>query len=181
MTVELKVPGSPGTSSADFRCSEFEQRREIMQRKCVSSSSSFPWTQSLGQANAKWNTLCMLVISQCGKMCGNELNLVNTFSVMLGWVELALIKKWLCLLVFCKLFRSRSDPNKTSDLCFPLWCPFARPFCVSPITLFVYLYVYMTWNIYRNDAERGNLEFCLFQKLRYVWNNSNNWKTSYVR
>ena len=37
-------------------------------------------------------------------MCGNELNLVNTFSVMLGWVELALIKKWLCLLVLCKLF-----------------------------------------------------------------------------
>ena len=42
MTVELKVPGIPGTSSADFTCSEFEQKREIMQRKCVSSSSSFP-------------------------------------------------------------------------------------------------------------------------------------------
>ena len=41
----------------------------------------------LYQANTKWNTLCMLVISQCGKMCGNELNLVNSFSVMLGWVE----------------------------------------------------------------------------------------------
>ena len=41
MTAELKVPGIPGTSSADFTCSEFEQRREIMQRKCVSSSSSF--------------------------------------------------------------------------------------------------------------------------------------------
>ena len=38
MTGELKVPGIPGTSSA----SEFEQRREIMQRKCLSSSSSFP-------------------------------------------------------------------------------------------------------------------------------------------
>ena len=141
--------------------SEFEQRREIMQRKCVSSSSSFPWTHSLGQANTKWNTLCMLVISQCGKMCGNELNLVNSFLVMLGWVEPALSKNWLCLLVLsadnlCKQFGSRSDPNKTSDLCFPLWCPFARPFCASPITLFVYLYVYMTWNIYRNDAERGN-------------------------
>ena len=82
-------------------------------------------------------------------MCGNELNLVNSFSVMLGWVESALSKKWLGLLVLsadnlCKQFRFRSDPNKTSDLCFPLWCPFARPFCVSPITLFVYLYVYMT-------------------------------------
>ena len=53
-----------------------------MQRKCVSSSSGFPGTQSLGQANKKWNTLCMLVILQCGKMCGNELNLVNSFSVM---------------------------------------------------------------------------------------------------
>ena len=176
MTAELKVPGIPGTSSADFTCSEFEQRREIMQRKCVSSSSSFPWIRA-----TKWNTLCMLVISQCGKMCGNELNLVNTFSVMLGGFELALIKKWLCLLVLCKLFRSRSDLNKMSDLCFPLWCPLARPFCVSPITLFVYLYVYMTWNIYRIDPERGNLEFCLFQKLGYVWNNSNNWKTSHVR
>ena len=77
-------------------------------------------SQSLGQANTKWNTLCMLVFSQCGKMCGNELSLVNTFSVMLRWVELALIKKWLCLLVLCKLFRSTSDPNNTSDLCFPL-------------------------------------------------------------
>ena len=56
MTAELKVPGIPGTSSA----AEFEQIREIMQRKFVSSSSSFPWTQSLGQANTKWNTLCML-------------------------------------------------------------------------------------------------------------------------
>ena len=42
MTAELKVPGIPGTSSADFTGSEFEQRREIMQRKFVSSSSSFP-------------------------------------------------------------------------------------------------------------------------------------------
>ena len=42
MTAELKVPGILGTGSADFTCSEFEQRREIMQRKCVSSSSSFP-------------------------------------------------------------------------------------------------------------------------------------------
>ena len=41
MTAELKVPGIPGTSSADFTGSEFEQRREIMQRKFVSSSSSF--------------------------------------------------------------------------------------------------------------------------------------------
>ena len=54
-------------------------------------------------------------------MIGNELNLVNSFSVMLGWVEPALSKKWLCLLVsstdnLCKQFRSRSDPNKTSDL-----------------------------------------------------------------
>ena len=54
-------------------------------------------------------------------MCGNELNLVNSFSVMLGWVEPALSKKWLCLLVssadsLCKQFRSRSDPNKTLDL-----------------------------------------------------------------
>ena len=32
-----------------------------------------------------WNTLCMLV-TQCERMCGNELNLVNSFSVMLGWV-----------------------------------------------------------------------------------------------
>ena len=172
MTAELKVPGIPRTSSAGFTGSELEQRREIMQRKFVPSSSSFPWTESLGQANTKWNTLCMLIISQCGKKCGNELNLVNSFSVMLGWVEPALSKKWLCLLVLCKLFRSRSDPNKTSDLCFPLWCPFARPFCASPITLYVYLYVYMTRNIYRNDAERGTLEFCLFQTLRYVWNNS---------
>ena len=71
--------------------------------------------------HTKWNTLCMLVISQCGKMCGNELNLVNSYSVMLGWVEPALSKKWLCLLVpsadnLCKQFRSRSDPNKTSIL-----------------------------------------------------------------
>ena len=63
----------------------------------------------------------MLVIWQCGKMCGNELNLVNRFLVMLGWVEPALSKKWLCLQVssadnLCKQLRSRSDPNKTSDL-----------------------------------------------------------------
>ena len=75
--------------------------------------------------NTKWNTLCMLVISQCGKMCGNELNLVNSFSVMLGWVKPALSKNWLCLLVLSadnlyKQFGSRPDPNKTSDLCFPL-------------------------------------------------------------
>ena len=105
---------------------------------------------------------------------------------MLGWVEPALSKNWLCLLVLsadnlCKQFGSRLDPNKTSDLCFPLWCPFAYPFCASPITLFVYLYVYMTWNIYHNDAERGNLEFCLFQKLRYVWNNSKYRKMEYFR
>ena len=54
-------------------------------------------------------------------MCGNELNLVNSFSVMLGWAEPALSKKWLRLLVsssdnLCKQFRSRSDPNKMSDL-----------------------------------------------------------------
>ena len=54
-------------------------------------------------------------------MCGNELNLVNSFSVMLGWVEPALSKKLLCLLVssadnLCKQFRSSSDPNKTLDL-----------------------------------------------------------------
>ena len=54
-------------------------------------------------------------------MCGNEFNLVNSFSVMFGWVEPALRLKWLCLLVssadnLCKQFRSRSDPNKTSDL-----------------------------------------------------------------
>ena len=54
-------------------------------------------------------------------MCDNELNLVNSFSVMLGWIEPALSKKWLCLLVLsadnlCKQLRSRSDPNKTSDL-----------------------------------------------------------------
>ena len=30
MTAELKVPGIPGTSSADFAGSEFEQRREIV-------------------------------------------------------------------------------------------------------------------------------------------------------
>ena len=56
-------------------------------------------------------------------MCGNELNLVNSFSVMLGWVEPALSKNWLCLLVLsadnlCKQFGSRLDLNKTSDLCF---------------------------------------------------------------
>ena len=54
-------------------------------------------------------------------MCGNELNLVNSFSVMLGWVEPALGKKWLCLLVssadnLCKQFRYRLDHSKTSDL-----------------------------------------------------------------
>ena len=54
-------------------------------------------------------------------MCGNELNLVNNFSGMLGWVEPALSKKSLCLLVssadnLCKQFRFRSDPNRTSDL-----------------------------------------------------------------
>ena len=59
------------------------------------------------------------------KMCDNELNIVDSFSVMLGWVEPALSKKWLCLLVLsadnlCEQFRSRSDPNKKSDLCFPL-------------------------------------------------------------
>ena len=42
MTAELKVPGIPGSSSTDFTGSEFEQRREIMQKKIVSSSSSFP-------------------------------------------------------------------------------------------------------------------------------------------
>ena len=70
--------------------------------------------------HTKSNTLCMLVILQCRKMCGNELNLVNSFSVMLGWVEPALSKKWLCLLVssadnLCNQFRSRSDLNKMSD------------------------------------------------------------------
>ena len=44
----------------------------------------FLGTQSLGQANTKWNTLCMLVISHCGKMCGNELNLVKTFFSYVG-------------------------------------------------------------------------------------------------
>ena len=34
--------------------------------------------------DTKCNTLCMLVISQCGKMCGNELNLVNTFFSYVG-------------------------------------------------------------------------------------------------
>ena len=63
----------------------------------------------------------MMIILQCGKMCGNELNLVNSFSVMLGWVEPALSTNWQCLLLssadnLCKQFRSRSDPNKTSDL-----------------------------------------------------------------
>ena len=42
MTAELKVQGIPGTSSADLTGSEFEQRRGNMQRKFVSSSSSFP-------------------------------------------------------------------------------------------------------------------------------------------
>ena len=54
-------------------------------------------------------------------MCGNELNLVDSFSVILGLVEPTLSKKWLCLLVssadnLCKQFRSRSEPNKMSDL-----------------------------------------------------------------
>ena len=181
MTAELKVPGIPGTSSADFTGPEIEQRREIMQRKFVSSSSSFPWTQSLGQANTKWNTLCMLVISQCGKMCGNELNLVNSFSVMLGWVEPALSKKWLCLLVLCKLFRSRLDPNKTSDLCFPLWCPFARPLCASPITLYVYLYVYMTRNIFAMMLSAGLWSFACSKNSVMSEIIQNNWKTSHVR
>ena len=34
-----------------------------------------------------------LIISQCGKMCGNELNLVNSFSVTLEWVEPAVSTK----------------------------------------------------------------------------------------
>ena len=62
-------------------------------------------------------------------MCGNELNLVNSFSVMLRWVEPALSKKWLRLLVsfadnLCKHFRSRSDPKNVGPNldpnCFPL-------------------------------------------------------------
>ena len=49
-------------------------------------------------------------------MCGNELNLVDSFSVMSGWVEPALSKKWLCLLVLsadnlCKQFRSIRSPR----------------------------------------------------------------------
>ena len=82
-------------------------------------------------------------------MCGNELNLVNSFSVMLGWVEPALSKKWLCLLVssadnLCKQFRSRSDPNKTLDLILIQTVFHSRTFGASAITLFVYLNVYMT-------------------------------------
>ena len=111
MTAELKVPGIPGTLHALSLSKEWRLCRENLCPVAV---------VFLELRDTKWYTLCMLVISQCGKMCGYELNLVNTFSVMLGWVELALIKKWLCLLVLCKLFRSRSDPNKTSDLCFPL-------------------------------------------------------------
>ena len=54
-------------------------------------------------------------------MCGNELNLVNSFSVMLGWVEPALSKKWLCLLVLsADTFANNLDQDqtlvKTSDL-----------------------------------------------------------------
>ena len=45
--------------------SEFEQRREIM--------------QSVAVVFLELNTFCILVISQCGKRCGNELNLVNSF------------------------------------------------------------------------------------------------------
>ena len=61
-------------------------------------------------------------------MCGNELDLVDSFSVMLEWVEPALSKKWLCLLVLMLITFANSldpdqtltkHPNKTSDLCFP--------------------------------------------------------------
>ena len=34
-------------------------------------------------------------------MCGNELNLVNSFSVMLGWVEPALSKLAVSTSVVC--------------------------------------------------------------------------------
>ena len=40
----------------------------------------------------------------CGKMCGNELNLVNSFSAMLGWVKPALSKKWLTKELLIKEF-----------------------------------------------------------------------------
>ena len=48
-------------------------------------------------------------------MCGNELNLVNIFSVMLGWVEPALSKQWLCLLVLSadNLNANSLDPVQT--------------------------------------------------------------------
>ena len=60
-------------------------------------------------------------MQSCIKMCGNELNIVNSFSVMLGWVEPTLSKKWQCLLVssadnLCKQFRYRLDTDKTLDL-----------------------------------------------------------------
>ena len=47
-------------------------------------------------------------------MCGNELNLVDSFSVMLGWVEPALSKNWLCLLVLSADNLCKSlDPDQT--------------------------------------------------------------------
>ena len=47
------------------------------------------------------------------KMCGNGLNLVNSFSVMLGWVEQALSKKGLCLLVLLLItFANSLDPDQ---------------------------------------------------------------------
>ena len=128
----------------------------------------------------------MLVISRCGKMCGNELNLVNSFSVMWGWVEPALSKKWLCLLVLsadnqCKQFRSRSDPNKMSDLCFPLWCPFASPFGASPITPFVYLYIIMTLYIIAMTLSAEIWSFAGSKNSTMSEIIQNNWKTSHVR
>ena len=44
-------------------------------------------------------------------MCGNELNLVNNFSVILGWVEPALSKKWLCCLLIT--FANSLDADQT--------------------------------------------------------------------
>ena len=47
-------------------------------------------------------------------MCGNKLNLVNSFSVMLGWVDPALSKNWLCLLVLsADNLGKQLDPDQT--------------------------------------------------------------------
>ena len=70
-------------------------------------------------------------------------------------------RDYICIL---KVHVTRQTISLFNAVCTPVLCFSNNAFC-----LLIRLY---DVKIYRIDAERGNLEFCLFQKLCYVGNNS---------